>query len=415
MAAKAVQGSIPILGTVLDGLMDKINGSIQNAINGVTYSVLTMEVEAGKQVAIAIQNAKEAYADSLNLTVDKVSKAITDKIDQLTNMVQIVEDNNKALLAQAAADAQQLVNTLPFSKQQPQLTTIAPQYVAISSQADTVLVKFSGNFPWSADKRYPTSFTMNGQTCPIFSNTTQALIYTVPVSAFTNTSLNKCAYVMGKLDVKWSNGWSWPLEKVSTAEYNTGIAVLPLSPGNITAYYSTSGLKRVEKAYSSPTYSFNGNSWYPQRWVNIPPFTVPPENGWKIDTSIQPRLVMHPGAHGNHTQNIISFDQNGVQVAVGLQCDSGHYMGIISFHIEFTEYQDQPTSTSRAEPITLKWGDSTMLQPQPGETIWKVHFSCFDGSENDFGPADTGNNYLRLINEGGTLRLIAQPPAQIQP
>ena len=90
-------------------------------------------------------------------------------------------------------------------------------------------------------------------------------------------------------------------------------------------------------------------------------------------------------------------------------------MGIISFHIEFTEYQDQPVSTSRAEPITLKWGDSKMLDPQVGETVWKVHFSCFDGSENDFGPADTGNKYLKLINENSTIRLIAQTPEQIQP
>ncbi len=403
--------NVPILSSVLNEFMDTINSTIQQTINGTTDAVLSMEVEAGRQVAIAILNAKEAYADSLNLTMDRVNALITAKVDQLRNMVQIVQDNNKALLGQASADAQQLVDTLPFVSMQPYLKTIAPQYVAISSKQDTVLVKFSGKFPWVNDKRYPTTFKMNDQTCPIFKNTNQDLMFTVPVAVIPNTTVNKCTYVMGKLSVDWDSGWIFSHRH--TAEYSVGLAVLPLSPGNITACYTSSSLKRVEKSYTSQTYRYDGNSWYPQSWKTIN-LTVPPEAGWRLDRQVPPKLVMHPGAHGNHTQGISSYDENGAQVAIGLDCSSGHYMGIIEFHLVFNEYQMVPESNSREELIVLKWGDSKIPRLNLGETIWKIVFNCFDGSSNDFGPADTGNKYLKLVNEGENIRLIAQVPDQIQ-
>ncbi len=424
MAVTAVKASsfdvpLPIIGSILDGLMDRVNNSIQQVINSATSGVLSMEVEAGRQVANAIQNAKEAYADSLDKTTQDVNKLVTDTLGKLTNMVLLVETDVKSQLAQVAADAQQLVLSLPFSKQNPQLTSIAPQYVVISTQNDTVLVKFSGVFPWSADSRYPTTFTLNGQACPIFQNTTQVLMYRAPVGAFTNTSIDKCAYVMGNLQVKWSNGWMWPFERTNTAQYNTGLAVLPLSPGKITAYYMSGGFNRVPKDFQTVcTRSAENYPRPPTGWLKIP-VTVPPELGWHIDTSVTPTLALDPAGHinhGNHTEQIISYDENSIQIEVGLQNNGvGQYVGVSQFFVNFREYQDQPLSNIRSEPVVLRWGDSIMLQPRVGETVWKVNFVCFDGTSNDFGPADIGNKYLQLINENNTIRLVALVPDQIQP
>lgn len=230
-----------------------------------------METIAGQQIGIAIQNIKEAFSEELAKTTDKISAAAEKNLAQIRNMIQILEGDSKELLAEVDADAQQLVNSLPLGSKRPQLKAVHPQYVVINSQSDTVLVKFSGNFPWSSDPKYPVSLSVNDQPCSALQTTTQELAFRVPTTSLDAATKDKCSYIMGKLQVLWDNGWIFSHKK--TAQYKIGLAVLPLSPGRITAYYAS-------------TYQYNGNDHYPQRWVTIP-LHVPPEAGWKLDHVIK--------------------------------------------------------------------------------------------------------------------------------
>ena len=78
---------------------------VQTAVNGVISTaegaLLEAEMEAGSQVALAMQNAKNAYAEMLDKTVDKVDKAVADNLSRINGMIEEFQERNEKFLHEA--------------------------------------------------------------------------------------------------------------------------------------------------------------------------------------------------------------------------------------------------------------------------------------------------------------------------
>lgn len=420
----------PLVNVFLGGLMDDVENTMNSIIQNAENATINVEIEAGRQLTIAIQNAKNAYQESLQMSVDKVETAIQDRLKQLDGMVQLFQAKNMELIKKMAQDVQLFINSLPFSKLNPQLKEASPKYVVLDSNSPDLRVNFSGNFPFSADPKYPPTLTFNNKPFKKIDSTTLNFIFEGPVDALfpksTNAPTDKYAYSVGKLEIPWDNTENLPWYKrllgytdTKTYEYDILETALPLSPGRITAIYTSSQSgDPIRKRYVSATIHEDANHAYRKGkcgYSDVHRFSFNPDPEFKVILGTQ-ALIVHPGAHGNHHEFIDGVSEMGVNARIEMDACSGKHMGIIDFHVEFDEIKPTTVEKIQQLPINLKWGESQVLPIKDANhgRLIKVVFASFDGLTNEFGTnTDLSNRYIKIYNQGDSLKLQAQPPADI--
>lgn len=420
----------PLVNAFLGGLMDDVENTMNSIIQNAENATINVEMEAGRQLAMAIQNAKNAYQESLQMTVDKVETAIQDRLKQLDGMVQTFQAKNMDFIKKMAQDVQIFINSLPFSKLNPQLKEASPKYVVVDSTSPNLRVNFSGNFPCSADPKYPPTLTFNNKPFMKIDSTTLSFTFEGSVDALfpnsTNSPTDKYAYSVGKLEIPWDNTENLPWYKralgytdTKTYEYNILENALPLSPGRITAIYTSSqNGDPIRKRYVSDTISENASHAYQKGrcgYSDVHRFTFNPDPGFKVILGTQV-LRVHPGAHGNHHEFIDGVSEMGVNARIEMDVCSGKHMGIIDFHVEFDEIKPTTVEKIQQVPVNLKWGESQVLPIKDANNgrLIKVVFTSFDGLNNEFGTnTDLSNRFIKIYNQGDSLKLEAPPPADI--
>lgn len=214
----------PLFGSILDRLLEDVNKSIEAATKKAKEAGLDLEIEAGAEVALAIQNAKYAFEGSLNLTVDKIGDLITVILNEIKKMVVDIQQGNKDDLAGLSNRASEFIKGLPLESWEPKLLNVGAQCVAVDEAATKVLVRCEGNFKYAADDNYkPTLILKEHQYEPIKS-TKHTLEFEVPFNdAFDKDSKDNC--IFGGLKVPYEAGWLWYNAKYS--EYKVWLEVLP--------------------------------------------------------------------------------------------------------------------------------------------------------------------------------------------
>lgn len=402
--------SIPLLGNILDGLLESVDRSIEEAINSARNAGLDLEIEAGRQIGIAIENAKNAYKDSLDHTIDQAGKAIQEQVEQLKSMVQDLQNKVTEELEKLESKTQQFILSLPFANKQTQLSRVQPRYAVIADGAPKVHFKFEGVFYYSASAGFEPTLSFGDQVYAPVSTTTQSLEFEIPTGSLISNeddAMTKNSYASGILSAPWDNGWIWSNRVEST--YKVYLGALPLSPGKIQVEYTAKKIVTVTKHFVSGTIDAWADKHYPKKWVVIENTTYA-EAGWQICS--EARAVIHAGAHGNHDNPIVSRRERTFVISqVGLAAFDGKHMGRVSYHVEFDEAQEQTHITKRVEEIKLKWGDSCIIEPNEDEEVSKFIFDAFaDGSHNEYAGPTLDNPYLKISAEHGKYRLSAEVP-----
>lgn len=401
--------SIPVLGSLLDDLQKRIDGSIKSAINSAENAALSVEIEAGRQVNIAIENAKLAYQDSLEKTMDRVDATIRQSMEALTSMVQDIQDKNDKTIHEIEANANNWIMALPLAGWQPLLSKAKPHYVVITEAARNSKLHFQGLFKYAGDPKYKPTFVLDGQEYSPINTTNQQLDFDVPLNI---GEMNKRSYAVGKLKVPYETGWI--LSNIKVSEYNLWLGALPFSPGKITAYYTSIKIDQVVKPVVSPTiHARPSDSDYPANWVTKT-FTVYPDRGWYVIPSTVKQPIIHKGAHGSWSKPTFkSIDPNQIVTQIGLSAKDGKHTGIVDYHIEFDEVQDIQVKNTRSENVDLQWRGSYVLKLEPGEELSYIAFDAFDGIHYEFAGADTSNPYLKVHFINGKYQLVAEIPDEI--
>lgn len=394
-------------GKLLGVLFDRVNETIENSIQQTESAGVDLEIEAGREIALAIEGVKNRYKESLDYTLDRVSVEAKKAFNQLDTMVQSFEKMERDELDDLKSRAQQLANTLPFSKKEPQLTRVEPQYLVLGKTA-SVVVRFVGNFVWSGKKGFEPSLKMQDLDCRLIQSTTQKLEFEIPRSLMKGQAY-QYGYQLGHLKVPYDDGWVWSHR--NEFDYKVGLGLLPLSPGKITVEYATKRQETVTRNQDSRYFKENGNDYYPQHW-HTKVETVYPAKGWQIDVTKAASLkVFHE--HGNHQQSIESVTPTAITCKVGLYCKSGSDIGIFHFCVNYYECQEKTVVDIREEEVKLQWGDSAVLTPKEGETVSRVRFSAFDGSKQEFSGPDQSRLYLKVGAEAdGSWKIWAEAPKE---
>lgn len=399
-------------GAILDGFTTRINQTIETAAESIKNKGIELEIEAGRQLAMTIENTKTAYKSELDYTVNKISRQAKQTFDNLQSMVQRFENATADNLRDIELKAQQVALSLPYSNKMPQLTRVAPRYVVVDDVGRDALVMFQGVFPWSAKPGFEPNFRFNGRDCYLVDSTTQCLTFQVSQAVFNTTTPDQYAYKTGTLVVPWDNGVI--LSSKVTSEYKIGLSALPKLAGKGTVAYLSHQTERLTQHVTSPEVKYDGNSWYPKPWKDVYEH-IYPTPGWLIDVSKRPTMSF-THLHGEHTQEILSVSPYEIVLKVGLYCKSGDKIGIVKVKVDYDQYRDVPEDKTRTEDFTVNWRDSQLLEPHTQETISKVAFEAYDGKKDVFlGPELDAKSVLKISAGGdGAWKIWAEPPQDLK-
>jgi hypothetical protein len=402
--ARPVTKQGPVTAVTVGFFLGKLMDQLQQAIEAARNAGLSLEIEAGREVNIALANAQNAYADSLNKTIDNINQTMKGTLDQLQSMVNDVTNNTFGSLDAITARAQQIVNSLPFRPHEPQLTRTGPRFVVPSQQTYPVTLRFQGNFEFAAKKNYTPSFQVNGHTYVPSSNTTQELQFIVPVSELfaAPPDTGKYSYVMGTLIVPWRR----LLVKREEDHYRLILGALPARIGKIRLIHTTSHVDHPTKHFeSSQFYQSSGSDGANDDHKDVP-YDVIPDTGWHVVRNTS--SFNDKGSEGDWGRTFVSDGGDHVTYRVTTIHHSIGTAGRVHFTISFNETQDVTVSDQNSEDVTLNWGDSRSFSYPAG--TWKVVFDAFDGTHAEFSGADLSNPFLKLRDQAGSLVISTADP-----
>ena len=216
------------LGAGLKAFGDQLKEVLEKAIGG----GLMLEIQAGGQIGVLIQQADAAYQNDLSLTYDKLNSAEKQTVD---NIASLMNDYSKQIYSQAkdiTERAQQAANTIPFSKTFPQLTSFDPVYT-IQTNTAPIHITLNGNFVDVARQNYDATIQVNDKTYKNVVKTTQNLGFDLPLSSLTKDPTHVSSNYL-TVDVPYEETTFWWFTSKKDAQFSIPLAVLPVKVGTLT-------------------------------------------------------------------------------------------------------------------------------------------------------------------------------------
>jgi hypothetical protein len=172
------------LDAALNSIADRVDSSIEKAgtvANGVV-------IRAGSEVWAEIQNLRTAANDVLNKAVKDLNATLTQQLAQVSSDANALERKTAQDAQRVVTLAQGVANTIPFSKTQPQVTSLSPSYAVFDPTAPqgTLLLTIQGNFFDSALSGFAPSLPLGDNKPPLspIEVTTTHMIFSIPASLF---------------------------------------------------------------------------------------------------------------------------------------------------------------------------------------------------------------------------------------
>lgn len=393
--------------------LNRLSDLIQQAIEAARNAGLALEIEAGREINIAIENAKNAYLEILDKTLKEVDKKVQGTLNQLQGIVDELLGHAIDSLDQLTKRTQQIVNSLPFRKRQPQLTHVLPRFVVPGRQTYDVLLQFEGNFEFAAQEEFRPSLDVSGRTFNPSGNDTQKLTFAVPVDDLMGSPARseptKFSYSKANLTVPWKQSGLLG-GKRRRDSYLSLIGLLPVRPGTITIEYKESKTQPQVRRFGTPEYyQTSGGDGGNDDHENVP-YAVSPTSGWHVvrNTSYFDKLV----AEGDWSHSFSSDDGDKVVYNVTTIYHRIGTSGKVRFKIWFDESRDEVVSEDKSIAVDLRWGDSQSFDLPA--TTWKVIFDAFDGTHSEFIGTDLSNPFLKVRATATGLTLGTADPRKLQ-
>jgi hypothetical protein len=394
----------PPIGSILQGLSGSVDNIIANATTGAESDILA----AAGSVESAIGNAASAYAQDLNLTINQVDNAISSSIAQLQNLVGDLQSTVTQILQTTTNDAQQLINEIPFTDKNPQVTSYSPHFVQQSGQG-TVELTVNGNFVYAAQAHLTPTLSVGGKTIHPNENTTPQLGFAVPASLLPGAPAS-----LSSISLHLAAPYEHGLVFHSTAldSFSLLITVLPAEPVTSLTLYTKQQGERQQTIVEPPGSPASGG-WYLESYSTCQTQTFTTsynaDPGWTIIPSTVTAGIIKETNSGNVQVTVnggTAFAQINAMTEPGGLCIKGigsNGSGSVSFYLTYSE--EQATSNTVSTPVSIGWGDTISEPVSPG---WTLKAILFDGHEIDFNNSDSSNPFLHVVDNGQNITISTQ-------
>ncbi len=374
----------------LDGLTDRITTIINEASQGGKE----LEMEAGRQINLAIENTRNAYQESLELTVDKVDQVFKDNLDQLALMVSQVQTQNDTSLEKLGIEAQTFVNTLPLANLFPQVSKVMPQYI-VSEGGGKVSITVLGNFPTAAQS--PPTFSFGETQATLVHNTTKELCFSIDRSAFTHSN-EKCTPSYGEIQFPKPTttlipNWLNPFAPAPFI-YRVMIGSAPSSPGKLLLDWKDESYLPIKKWRTEDIHHQGAKQGRTYQLVAT--------DGWKI-------------VPGTERSNIRRMD-DGKYVKLNGECrinisransTTAVYEVLSKYNVDFEMWfeetrQVKKEGEAKHKEIPLKWGEKTSINLPPSG---RVLFIPFQGRNAELIGTRLSHPYVSILRGKSDIRV----------
>jgi len=414
--AQAVAVGSVTLSALLGRLTDQVQQLIEQARNGAR----SVEIEGGIQVLNAIANAREAYSESMNETVDRLDGAVKGNIDKLSGEVQQLEQH-------AAADANALANrldvivkSLPFRKHQPFLMSTTPSFVAIgdAQAAEAIVMVLNGSFEEAGNADHAPTLHVLGSTLKPAQTQTNGLTFALPRDQLVRARLaNQFAVVHADLHVPWTED-HWYGDRHRESVFPVIVGIVPTVPGALSVTVSFTAPSSVQRHYTGPNHHLSSQ----REGGNDDHKDVPSSDSATPGCSIVRDSVRVVGSgHGDQSYGLTSVTTTAVaSVATTIHHGAGE-SGVNDYWIEFNETCPSSTPGTNTYEFDSRHGiigwkeTKTISFPAPPAHVdsYVVKFVGFDGTKIEWASPNT-SRILTVKATGNGLELTVADPAQLK-
>ena len=394
--AQPVAGGVA-LGVALDRLGDRLNNLVIQAQNAGNILI----VQAGGQANLAIENAKKAYENELNVTLDKLNSTEKNVFNDLTSKVNSIESQTMSDVLDIINRGQTAFNIIPFSEKIPQISKYSPTYCTQIN--DKIKIDIDGNFISLSRQDYDAILLLNNKSFNTIVKTTNRISFEIPYAEFSKSSTSLSNSYIQVL-IPYKNGF---FSGKKTATFKIIITSLPVLPGKI-VFTTTVSVPDVERANRS-TPSINQSSDHDdlKDIQHCWPVTV----GWRVvPSSVHPVKEWSQGDEGNdkdwwwnnNTSNVANACYNLTTIV--------HHRGTsgkVTFHLDYIEERDITKPVVSLTNFDLNWS-STKNIDFPIGGIWRATFVEFDGRQIDIS-IPFSNPFLKVVTNGNTVSFMTIP------
>ncbi len=400
------------VGAVLDHLMSKVKEAEEEAIAG----GIVLEIGAGGEVALAIQQAKTAYTSSLDLTLSKANGEVQTGVNSLNSLVDQLAQHNYGHISDLEKQARIIIHDLPMTRHFPQVISINPHYIISKQKADTPDIEFEikGDFVDLPTPGYDPSLKLSGDSGKPFkavAKSSDFIVFKLPASVFTPSDSTVVTKFL-TIDIPYTSD-SW-FHRQAHTEFVMPIVTLSKSVGQIVITSTSPQQGTVRQQVTSPEMSQNSaqddiKEGGPHADLTIHRWSA--DAGWRIiPSSVTYKMNRSEGKQGYEKDWWFGRNLSTLQEAV-LTFNTEHHRigtsGKIWFNIVLTEEKDVVQNAPSTYSFTMNWGDSKVIEVRAGAT-WKGSFTRFDGTTQEFsGPFD--NKFIKVSQAGSVITLSAIP------
>lgn len=391
-------------GSILDDMSNQVNLFIQHAQS----AGLILEVNGGAQVLNLITQAKDAYKESLNTTIN----TMTGEQQKLVSDINGVFEKVQGGVTDIAGQIETIVNTaVPFEKF-PQVRTYNGTIIA-PNDSSNIFVQLKGNFYDIANTGYEAVLKIGNKNYKSILKTTPEIRFSIPAFEF-SAAKNKIDYKPFTIDINYKKKSFLIFSSKKVATFNLYFVVLPEKFGT----YTLETKKLVNSNDSVWTqcgpYDWNthdNNDHDETLGCSVTPgWTIQNDSVWVEFTRKENQEGVDWFNRGNastSTAALWHFYATTRHKTFGVP--TGNYGGV-TVNIHYKQYKPSQaikTITTPEEPI--QWGDEKVLFIEPGLTSWKLSFKQFDGKIKEIASSNQQSPYIKVSTSGNQLELKLAP------
>ena len=389
-----------VSGLVFGAILDELTERFQRILESAQNTGLVLEVQAASQALAIIAAAKEAYADLLDRTMDRLGAAEQKLVADLR---QLLEDTNQKVFDRGedlAKRLQVIANALPFSSKMPQVVRYDVPLV-YAGASEPVRVTFQGNFPALRGNAY---LHVAGYGIPNAGKTTTELSFFVPPELFL-ASPTRVQYSIAVLKVPYRRRCYLLGKCCELAEFSAPVIAVPASPGSARLVVTRKILQREWQDGTGPEWIWDAS----QKDVDkVECHSVEP--GWTLDaTSVQYDIVAQQGKkdsdwydHGNKSTLLAACWQFKAVHRVIRQS------GKLTARLRFRMFRDVLADEVETRDITLDW-HGQRVEDIPAGATWKLVYTQFDGRQFEMNGTDSSNPYVQVKTGASSITIKTLP------
>jgi hypothetical protein len=132
-------------GKIIGDILSDLQARVDQLMSEASTEVNALLLNAGTQVQTALDSAKSNLSELMDQGYHQVNMSVQNTLDQTQAMVDDLNSKVTAQLHDATRQAQQLLNSMPLTNKNPQVTSYTPVYASMATQTgDTVAVDVLG-------------------------------------------------------------------------------------------------------------------------------------------------------------------------------------------------------------------------------------------------------------------------------